>query len=155
MKTIDCYDLQGNPTPVSPDNLLFRPAVYGIFIENQQVLLIKHPITGLWQPPGGILKANEPPRQAVRHFFRDVAGMTPDLGPLLHVEDAYRIDEQGQAWHLTIMYYALERPQATVATLTEIESAVQPDWVPLSECRREQFQLGYEAIEAGKLRTQI
>jgi len=155
MKTIDCYDLEGNPIPISPDNLLFRPAVYGIFIENHQVLLTKHPKTNLWQPPGGILMPHDPPRQAVRHFFRDLTGMTPDLGPLLHVEDKYRVDEDGQAWHLSVLYYALDRPQATVATLTEIESAVQPDWVPLNECHREQFQLGFEAIEAGKLRLQI
>lgn len=154
MKKIACYDLEGSTVLVAPDALIFRPAVYGIFIENQQVLLTRHPQTGLWQPPGGILQPHQPPTQAVRHFFRNVTGMTPQLGPLLHVEDDFRLDADGQAWHLTVLYYALDRPEATVATLTELESAIQPDWVPLNECRRDQFQLGYDALEAGKLRAQ-
>jgi len=155
MKQIVCYDLEGNPTPISPDAIIFRPAVYGIFIENQQVLLTRHPQIGLWYPPGGILKAHEPPTQAVRHFFRERAGMTPRLGPMLHIEEKFRLDDEGQAWHLVMLYYALDRPEATVATLTEIESAQQPDWVPLNELHREQLLLGYEAIEAAKLRLQL
>lgn len=155
MKQIVCYDPEGKPVPVSADSLIFRPAVYGIFIENQQVLLIRDPDVDLWHPPGGILQPHEPPTQAVRHFFREVTGMTPKLGPLLHIEEKYRMDDEGQAWHLTMLFYALDRPPATVATLTEIESTIQPDWVPLNELQREQLQLGYEAIEAGKLRSRI
>lgn len=155
MKQIVCYNPEGTPVPVPADSLTFRPAVYGIFIENQQVLLMRDPAVDLWRPPGGILQPHEPPTQAVRHFFREVTGMTPKLGPLLHVEEKYRIDDDGQAWHLTMLYYALDRPEATVATLTEIENTIQPDWVPLNELRREQLLLGYEAIEAGKLRSQI
>ena len=155
MKQIVCYNPEGLPVSVPADSLIFRPAVYGIFIENQQVLLMRSSDDDLWHPPGGILQPHEPPTQAVRHFFRDITGMTPKLGPLLHVEEKYRIDDDGQAWHLALLFYALDRPAATVATLTEIESAIQPDWIPLNELQREQLQLGYEAIEAGKLRSQV
>jgi 8-oxo-dGTP diphosphatase len=155
MTQIACYDSEGNTVPVAPDTLIFRPAVYGIFIEHQQILLTRHPQSGLWQPPGGILQPDETPTQAVRHHFRQITGMTPRLGPLLLVEDQYVIDEDKQPWHLSILYYALERPAATVASLTEIESSSQPEWIPLGTLKREQLHLGFEAIEAGRLRLQI
>ncbi|MCP5096114.1 MAG: NUDIX domain-containing protein [Chloroflexi bacterium] len=155
MSQIACYDSNGNEILVSPENITFRPAVYGIFIEHQQVLLTRHLQTGLWQPPGGILQQLETPNQAVRHHFREVTGMTPRLGSLLLVEDHYIVDDEKQAWHLSVLYYALKRPEATVASLTEIESSSQPEWVPLATLKREQLQLGFEAIEAGRLRLQI
>ena len=155
MSQVTCYDSNGNAISVSSENMTFRPAVYGIFIEHQQVLLTRHAQTGLFQPPGGILQSLETPTQAVRHHFRDVTGMTPRLGPLLLVEDQFIVDDAQQAWHLSTLYYALDRPEATVASLTEIESSSQPEWVTLATLQRDQLQLGFEAIEAGRLRLQV
>lgn len=155
MNSIICYDWEGNAHSVAVEHVQFRPAVYGIFIENDQVLLVRHPHTDRWQPPGGILRSDETPSQAVRHYFRQITGMTPRLGPLLSIDDQYLIDENEQAWHLSVLYYALDRPEATVATLTEIESSAQPEWVHLAQLRREDLQLGYDAIEAARLRLSL
>lgn len=155
MTTILCTDLHGRAHPIPAHNLRYRPAVYGIFIENEQVLLVTHPETGLLQPPGGILQPTETPTQAVRHHFRRVTGMTPLLGPLLFVEDQYVVDEKDQAWHLTLLYYALDRPDATVASLTEIETSTQYSWVHFDALARDGLQLGYEAIGAGRLRQRV
>lgn len=155
MKTITCYDLEGKPHAVPADQLLFSPAVYGIFIENEQVLLARHPQTGRWQPPGGRLRPDETPTQSVRHYFREITGMTPKLGSLLIVEEQYALDADGQAYHLSNLYYNLDRPDATVATLTEIENANLGEWVNLAELKRSDLQLGYDAITAGRLRAAI
>jgi ADP-ribose pyrophosphatase YjhB (NUDIX family) len=155
MATVCCYDVYGNAVPVAPESIVFRPAVYGIFIENDYILLLRHPQSELWHPPGSVLASHETPTQAVRHYFRQLTGMTPILGPLLFVEDQYHVDDARQAWHLSVLYYALDRPVATAATLAELEGSVQPGWLPLAELKRNQMQFGYEAIQAGWLRLRL
>jgi ADP-ribose pyrophosphatase YjhB (NUDIX family) len=154
MITTVCHDIYGNAVPVAPESITFRPAVYGIFIENGQVLLQKQPQTGLWQPPGTILAASDTPTQVIRHYFRQLTGLTLIIGSLLYVEDQYFIDEERRAWKLSVLYYGLERPLAA-APLTEAEEASQIEWVPLTDLPREQFQFGYEAVQAGKLQQKL
>lgn len=147
MATIICHDVQGNCVLVAPEALLFRPAVYGIFLENHQVLLQKHPDTGLWFPPGTVLAEHETPAQAIRHTFRQLTGMTPRPGPILYLEDQYLVDGERRAWHFAVVYYALERSSAA-ATLSE---SGKVEWTPLDTLQRTQMQFGYEAVQAGRL----
>lgn len=155
MATIVCYDIHGNAVPVAAESITFRPAVYGIFIENSQILLQKQPQTGLWHPPGTLLSANDTPTQVIRHYIRQIIGLTPVIGSLLFVEDHYVIDEERRAWKLSAMYYDLERPLSAATALTESEDASQTEWVPLANLQREQFQFGYEAVQAGKLQQKL
>jgi len=155
MATIVCYDIHGNAVPVAAESVTFRPAVYGIFIENSQVLLQKQTQTGLWHPPGTILITSNPPTQVIRHYFRQITGLTPVIGSLLFVEDQYFLDEERRAWKLSAMYYGLERPLTTATSLTEEEETTQTQWVPRTDLQREQFQFGYEAVQAGKLQQQL
>ena len=155
MATVSCYDVYGKAVPVATESIAFRPAVYGILIENDQVLLLRHPRTELWYPPGSVLASHDTPTQTVRHYFRQLTGMTPILGPLLFVEDQYYIDDARQAWHLSVLYYVLDRPVATATTPADVESSAEPDWLPLVELKRNQMQFGYEAIQAGWLRLRL
>lgn len=154
MGTIYCYDAWGKAVPISAQSIQFRPAVYGIFIEHDQVLLQRHPETNLWQPPGGVLQKHETPLQAVKYYFRQVSTAAPVVGPLLFVEDQYRLEE-GQAWHLSVLYYALDRPPLTAASFVDLDTAVQAQWVGLGHLQREQMQFGYEAVQAGQLRLKL
>lgn len=155
MATIICYDIHGNAVPVPAESITFRPAVYGIFIENDQIMLQKQPQTGLWHPPGTMLADSDTPTQIIRHHFRQLVGLTPVVSSLLFVEDQYFLDEERRAWKLSAMYYGLERPLTTATTLTESEEASQTQWVSLAELQREQFQFGYEAVQAGKLQQKL
>ena len=155
MSMVRCYDAAGNAVVVAPDALTFRPAVYGIFIENQQIVLLEHADTKLWYPPGRILQSHEVPTQVVRHTFRQVTDMMPALGSLLFVEDQYRVDENGRAWHLSALYYALVRAQITTATFSGLSADPQYEWIPLSALKRERMMFGFEAIQAGRLRLHL
>jgi ADP-ribose pyrophosphatase YjhB (NUDIX family) len=155
MSTVRCYDAAGNAIASAPEAVTFRPAVYGIFIENQQVILLAHPQTNLWYPPGRILQNHEVPTQVVRHTFRQVTDMMPALGPLLFVEDQYRIDEGGTAWHLSVLYYGLNRAEVTPTTFSGLASTPQYEWIPLSALRRERMLFGFEAVQAGRLGLRI
>jgi ADP-ribose pyrophosphatase YjhB (NUDIX family) len=154
MTTILCYDGHGNEVTVSSDAVIFRPAAYGILIENEQVLLTSHRQTGLWHPPGSILETHETPTQSLKHHFRRVAGLAPLVGPLLFVEDQYRLDEQECAWQLSVLYYALDRPLYSTMSVSEMD-LFEANWIPLAELRRSNVQFGYDAIQAGRLRLRL
>ena len=155
MNTICCYDAYGQAVMMPVEAVVFCPAVYGIFIENNQVLLLRHPQTSFWYPPGRMLTNHETPAQAVRHHFRYMTGMIPHLGPLIFVEDLYHIDDNKQAWHISAMYYALARAQMAITTLANLTDSPQPEWVLLEALQRQQMQFGYKAIQAGRLRLRL
>jgi len=100
------------------------------------------------------LQQHEAPTTAIRHHFRKITGMTLRLDGLLLLEEKYLIDETNQPQHQTTLYYALDRPQITTASLTEIEHENQAEWVSIAELTRSQLQFGYNAIMAGQLKVQ-
>jgi hypothetical protein len=148
-----CYDALGNALAVPPERLVYCPSVYGLFLEHGEVWLLHHTATGLFYPPGVILAANHAqphPRQALLACLRRLTGLTLALGPLLFLEEQYRIDESGQAWHLSAMYYGVVRPSLAVTMPVETDTTVEPAWISLADLTREQMQFGYQAIQAAR-----
>lgn len=148
MSTVVCYDIYGTSHHVSTADMRFSPAAYGIFIENDQLLLIKNRQTALWQLPGGRLAAHETPTLAVRFFVRRVTGITPTLRGLVHIEDRFVLDEAQQAWRLSCLYYALQRPSAPTPAMYDMDGSTPATWLPLAQLQRESLQFGYKAIRA-------
>ena len=152
---IQCYDQDGETITVSPEDVLFRPAAYGVLIENEQVLLETNPETGLLHPPGHILESHETPTQAIKHHLRNFAGLTPLIGPLLFIEDKYLVKKNlDEVWHLSLLYYALDRPPYSSMTISEMEAS-GANWLPLADLTRPHLQFGYDAIQAGRLRLRL
>ena len=135
------------PAHLDMKEAIFRPAVYGVYIENNQVALERHAETGLYYPPGRILEDYETPTQVVRQHFSHLTSMMPLLGPMLSLEDQYRIDQGGRAWHLSVIYYALDRPMSSSMILIEMSGLA---WVFLNDLERSQMQFGYDAVQAGR-----
>ena len=153
---IRCFDAQGNAVLVPQEEITFRPAVYGIFLEEGAILLMRRSDTGLFLPPGKILDSHEAPKQTIRHLFREVTNVLPVPGPLLFVEDLYHVDRHRKAWHLSVLYYALERPTAVSTPLVPHERDVmKAEWVKLPALKREAMQFGYEAVKAAELRLSL
>jgi ADP-ribose pyrophosphatase YjhB (NUDIX family) len=148
MSVVCCYDEDGQLHLVAPDTLVFAPAVYGIFIEDQRILLLQQQ-NGLYAPPGRLVAFNESPNQVIRHYFRRLAEATLDLGPLLVVEEQYRW-LNGRAHRITALYYGLERPSTASIRLNEtLELPSRPLWVDLLTLQRHHFQFGFNAVMAG------
>jgi ADP-ribose pyrophosphatase YjhB (NUDIX family) len=154
MSLIRCYDDAGQAHPVAAEALQFSPAVYGIFIENNaRVLLLSQPRSALYAPPGLLLAKDEQPTQAIRHYFRRLAGISPILGSLLLVEEQYRWLD-GQGWRVAALYYGIKRPfSASIHLQPDTATGTVPEWVDLAALQRQQFQFGYKAIMAGIAQT--
>jgi len=133
---------------IPADVVAFRPAVYGILIdEYQQIFLVRHHETGFWFPPGAILQPHETLKQAVCYHFRQATGITPEVGQLLLVEERHMCNGTGQNLQVMAFYYVLRRSVMTAVTRNEAnETAVEGRWFPLTELKRTDLQFGYDAI---------
>lgn len=141
-----CQDDAGRLVPVAADALSHRPAAYGLFLEQERVLLQAHPETGLLAPPGVIVESEESPQQALLACFRRLTGLTLRNSPLLHTQEQYRLDDHGRAWRLTALYFRLERPPLTQSMPVEVEVAPELIWVPLKDLTPERLQFGSQAV---------
>lgn len=149
MSLTRCYDDDGQVYSVAAESLQFSPAVYGIFIENNRVLLLRRANAGLYAPPGLLLPDHEEPGEAIRHYFRRLTGVSPILGALLLIQEQYRWLE-GQGWRVAAMYYGLQRPfTASLHLNSDAVAGASPEWVELLALQRSQFQFGFKAVSAG------
>ncbi len=152
MNQVYCFDPQGNMIAVGSQHVVRAPGAYGIMIEHGQVLLRQQPETGLWRPPGGLLRNSaETPRQHAQQHVQQVLGVLPVVGDLLYLEERNRIDGEGNAWQISAMYYALTRPRFQQPMRVETAGTIV-EWIALSELTREMMQFGYEAVRAGQAR---
>lgn|GEM_PF-2735956 len=152
MSQVPCLTTTGALVMVPADEVTFGVAVYGILVENERVLLRRHPETGLWEPPGGRLFGRQAPEQGVRSLFRAQTGLVCDPVLRLLLESQHRLDEQGQAWELTVITYQLQRTRGSTIT-APAGGGEQPLWIPLDELQREQMQTGYDAIQIARRET--
>ena len=150
-----CFNDNGQVVDVSGPPAGVRPAVYGILIENDQVLLQPHEQSSLWQPPGKVLEAGETPTAALLRCFQAAAGILPAITGLLFAEDRCWLDGEGKVWRLSALYYGLKRPTAGVAGMINFDSAARPEWFPLENLTRDKMLLGFEAVEAGRVREEL
>jgi 8-oxo-dGTP pyrophosphatase MutT (NUDIX family) len=151
MALITCYDEWGNAVAVPAGDVSREPAVYTILLENGQALLQRHPASGLWQPPGGPLRGPESPRLAARRRFYEQTGLMFQVGPLLHIEER-SVFENGAALQRLLLFFAVERPAGVFAGYVDASRPGAPEWVDVSSLTRNMLHLGYEAIQAARLR---
>lgn len=146
--SVTCYDVYGNAVEVEPSQIHFRPAAYGIFIENEHMLVQSHPITQLWHPPGLVLDEQVEVEQVLQKHFRQLIHVAPAINSLLWIEEQFRIDETQQAWHLSVMYFQAKRPLSS--STTAIKTGQLLTWLPLKSLQRAQMQFGYSAVQAAQ-----
>jgi 8-oxo-dGTP pyrophosphatase MutT (NUDIX family) len=56
MTKITCTDILGNSHTFEENEFIDRKSVYGVYVENGCILLVKDSISGYWEFPGGGLK---------------------------------------------------------------------------------------------------
>ncbi|MFW6183919.1 MAG: NUDIX hydrolase [Chloroflexota bacterium] len=151
--TISLFSKQSEP---AAGEQIFRPAVYGILIENHYALLQQDAQSGLWRPVGTILEQGQTPLQALCVRFRAVAHFSPSPGPLVYMEERRNIDADGRCWRLSHLYY-LVHAQSGIVTETDGpngDGSQQVAWLPVHELSRDQMAFGYVAIQTALRRLE-
>jgi len=143
MSLVPCTTLNGETVLVPQASLIFRPAVYGVIIHNEQVLLVTTRRTGNYYFPGGAVELGERIEEALVREVREETGLEIEVGPLFHFEEhCFFYDPTAEAWHgLLFFYHCMPRSFKLIAREhIQDDEADTPDWLKLHALQPEQFQ---------------
>lgn len=145
---IICTDLNGNTVSMPKSKLAFRPAVYGVIIEDGKVLLSKQ-----WDGydfPGGGIEIGESIIDALKREIREETGLEVEVGKILACESSffkYRFEDK--CVQSILIYYACKRTGGELTTENfdenEKEYADMPEWIDVADIEKIKF---YNAVDS-------
>lgn len=109
---------------------LFRPACYGILIENGSILLTELPETDALTLPGGGVEPGEGTDDTVIREFREETGLSVRVGAVLGT-DTYARDVDGMYKHSLRLIFAVTRTGGRLRPETIDAVPCMPRWVAL------------------------
>lgn len=136
---VTCNDIEGNTFEVMSDKLVFRPAVYGVIIQDDKILLSKQ-----WNGydfPGGGIEPGERITEALTREVKEETGIEVKPSRILHVSDSFfKLPYKGTYVQSIHLYYECEVMGGELSTDffddQEKQYADQPEWVSLSEVKK-------------------
>lgn len=153
--SVTCHDIEGNTYQVSANKLTFRPAVYGVIIQNNKVLLSKQ-----WDGydfPGGGIELGESTEEALEREVKEETGIEVNVGQILHSEHSFfKLPFKGTFVHSIHLYYQCEMIAGELSTqflvAQEQEYAGMPEWIDLD--RLDQVKI-YNSVDLSKVLKSI
>lgn len=133
-----CEDIEGKTYQVDTDQLTFRPAVYGVIVQEGKILMSKQ-----WDGydfPGGGIELGEPTEQALVREVKEETGIDVRMASILHCEHSFfKLPYKGNFVHSIHMYYECKVIGGELSTefFDELEKqyADKPEWVDLNEIK--------------------
>ena len=80
MDLITCNAFLGGTKQVTRDRLRFRPAVYGLIMHEEKVLLMNTILTGRYSLPGGGIELGEQIEETLRREVLEETGLDVEVG---------------------------------------------------------------------------
>jgi 8-oxo-dGTP diphosphatase len=136
MNKVVCEDINGNTDEVQVSELSFRPAVYGVIVDEGKVLLSKQ-----WDGydfPGGGVKIGERVLDALVREVKEETGLDVEAGVVLHCQDSFfTLPYSDKHVHSIHVFYQCRIIGGEISTEFldehEKEYASAPEWVNLIE----------------------
>lgn len=108
---VKCHIRGGQEYPVSPDDLRFRPLVYGLLIKGDKVLL--SPQWDGYDFPGGGVNIDESLEEALIREFKEESGLDIRLRQVVYAGTSFFYRSKKTAaekhWNCPIIYYLVEQ----------------------------------------------
>jgi 8-oxo-dGTP pyrophosphatase MutT (NUDIX family) len=133
-----CRDLDNNKYEVSPEELSFRPSVYGILIEDGNIMLSRQ-----WDGydfPGGGVDLDETLEEALKREFFEETGLLVNVSEVFHAESSFfkpshSEKRKNENWNCPMIYFFVEKTGGSLSTdnFDENEKAYakMAEWVDL------------------------
>jgi 8-oxo-dGTP diphosphatase len=146
MKKIICSDIERKTHEVEVDRLIFRPSVYGIFIEDNKILLSKQ-YDGYDFPGGGVDLHETMQEATVREVFEET-GLKVEVGEVIAAETSFFYPKhskkhEGEYWNCPLIYFVVKKTggELSIENFDEEEKtyAAMAEWIDLSEIKNIKF----------------
>lgn len=137
-KSVICHEIKGKEFEVETSKLTFRPAVYGIIIKNNKILLSKQ-----WDGydlPGGGVELGEHIEQALIREVKEETGFDIEVKDVVYANSSFfKLPVSGKNVQSIHLYFESEIIGGKISTefLDEDEKtyASQAEWVELSQIK--------------------
>ena len=137
-KTVTCFDVEGKKYEVPVDQLQWRPAVYGIVIKDNQILLPKQ-FGDRYDLPGGGVDLGEKLEDAVIREVKEESGIDVKNPKLLGMQESFFMASHANklAYHSYMFYYSCEHVGGELSTAGfdewEKQYAELAEWIDLDK----------------------
>jgi len=143
MQMITCNAFLGGTHSVPLENLVFRPAVYGIIVGDGKMMVVTNRRTGkLWFPGGGV-ELGERMETALKREVREETGIEIEVGDFEGFEENFfYYDPLDEAFHSLLFFYRCT-PKTFIPVpshLVDDGEATNPHWVELGNLKPEDFE---------------
>ena len=120
---------------MSPKVQKFRVALYGVLVENNQVLMAttRVPSGLITNFPGGGLELGEAPLEAVAREFHEETGLTVAVKELLFCSQQFQQNPEYPTEQLMHIFYRVERVGGELITNGNNDDVASVEWVTLQD----------------------
>lgn len=88
-RTVTCRSLRGSRREFPAEVVRFRPAAYGLCIDDDRLLLTRSLFTGRWEPPGGAFEPWETLEEGLAREFAEETGLRVRAHTLVEFRDDF------------------------------------------------------------------
>ena len=141
--SVECDAFLGGKKLVPRDQLQFRPAVYGLVIHEDQLLVVDIPRTGRLALPGGAVEPGEKLEWALRRDCAEEVGIEVTVGAMAGFQEGcYYYEPLDHAFHIIAFYYRCAPRTFELLAEHQIRDTetCNPHWAEIESLRAEDFQ---------------
>lgn len=150
-KQVTCVDKDGNKFIVPVSELVMRPSVYGVIIEDGTVLLVRQ-----WDGydfPGGGIDTGETIQDALVREVKEESGLDVLTRDIIACENSFFKTDKGVYIHSILLYYRCEvvGGELSIDGIDENEKAYVhdlPEWIPIDNLDTIKF---YNSVDSLKV----
>lgn len=128
---------------VHPSKLSFRPSVYGIILQGENILVAKTRNTGKYALPGGAADMEDDLETALMREVKEETGIDIAIGEFIHFNENYFYYDPSDEAFDSYQYFFLCNPLTThLASGDEVDDfeAGDPEWFPIRDLNEKNFQ---------------
>lgn len=149
-RKIICKSIEGADYETDTENLKFRPAVYGIIIKDNKILLSKQ-WDGYFFPGGGI-ELGEIIEESLKREIKEETGLDIESVSIIDCKDSFfKTPDQDTCVHSILLFYLCKITGGEISTefLDEVEkeSLQKPEWVSLDGVDKIKFMSTIDCLE--------
>ena len=151
MLMVECITTDGHKKMVRRNELVLRPAAYGIIVNESKVLLMKMHHTGKYHPPGGGINVGEKAEDALRREIREETGIEVEIKRFARFEELFFYYDPSETAYHGLHFYYVCRPKTFELlddALVEDDAAGKPRWVEIEGLQAQDFQAHGDIILA-------
>jgi 8-oxo-dGTP diphosphatase len=162
MKKVICTDRHGDKHEVLAENLVFRPAVYGVIVRDGKILLSKQ-----WDGfdfPGGKIELGEDIKDALVREVKEETGMKVKVGQIVACENSFYKtlpgdSQKGDALHSMLVYFLCEIAGGELSIENidthEKDYVSMPEWISLDDTDKIKFYNSIDSLDIIKKASEI